>query len=557
MRKSSLTPSHPDTQKSSVPNIPFSKMLIPAGHGVPSSKRRNSLNALYEDQSSDEVKNTKKDPFTQPSPRNNFYKEVLKSPDSIRVKVKFGESVSKLTNSIQNHQNHPIRAPHSPVTANHNPGSPKHHSTDPNAERVDKNTNINNIIKKARNKIQIKKKDKTHNFEEKMKVFDSLATFVDIKATLQQMNSALNQKVEVESNSNLRHKRTESLPHLSLDMNSPLEKHRERMAKFFSRKKSQADFKNYLPSIESPDTKSVGNKLSKFHFDNERDIYRTVLTQATSKLEDLNDANLPKNEETDVNEFYSQLQDSLINNKFDRNEAFHIANVDVDRKHLEYYRRLLEYKPENEIDGKYYNDYKARADKVISLLKKATKNIYNKVLQSKPKKGLDGKEEGDAKDLKSNWKKNFSTFLTSDKYIGNIADFDANKKSIKYKFDAMMKKVSRLTNQQKLQWANPDPQDYTEKSNINHQINVVYKQFMNMFMDELDNQKEDYKQVKNEVKKRLNHMEYAYGKELEILHPKDMDSIRASLDTKIHIASFGTKAMKRYSKNILGAILSK
>mmetsp|Transcript_35650 Transcript_35650/g.32127 ORF Transcript_35650/g.32127 Transcript_35650/m.32127 type:complete len:80 (-) Transcript_35650:195-434(-) len=78
---------------------------------------------------------------------------------------------------------------------------------------------------------------------------------------------------------------------------------------------------------------------------------------------------------------------------------------------------------------------------------------------------------------------------------------------------------------------------------------------MNQLIDEADASKTDYKYVKNEVLKRINHLEDAYQKEMELLHPRDMESIKMPVDTKGHVASFGIGRVKKFSKKSLGAVL--
>ena len=55
--------------------------------------------------------------------------------------------------------------------------------------KVEKSVKINKIFQKELNKLKISQKDKSQKFDERMKTFEGLNTFVDIRDYLQQMNS--------------------------------------------------------------------------------------------------------------------------------------------------------------------------------------------------------------------------------------------------------------------------------------------------------------------------------------------------------------------------------
>mmetsp|Transcript_35650 Transcript_35650/g.32126 ORF Transcript_35650/g.32126 Transcript_35650/m.32126 type:complete len:113 (-) Transcript_35650:681-1019(-) len=93
---------------------------------------------------------------------------------------------------------------------------------------------------------------------------------------------------------------------------------------------------------------------------------------------------MPTKEDTDLDEFYTNLQNDLVNGKYETvDNNFTMKLSDADRKYLAHHRKLLEYQDGGmEVSEKYYLDFKQRSNKVLGLLKRATKNIYNKVLKT-------------------------------------------------------------------------------------------------------------------------------------------------------------------------------
>jgi len=444
-----------------------------------------------------------------------------------------------------------------------------HHKLDSvSGQETTKAKNVEDVIKKASKKLNFGSKDKTRRFEEKMKVFENLSTFIDIKDYIQQMNP-MNQEPN---------KKTVKLPPIqtSSDNNSPgLRLPQSTKVKQINMDSVYENSTFITSQFTSPTTKSARNivlppedngnssplkskirrlqtniaKVSAYQeekaLDSERkkDAYGMILDKASVMLTQLNeeDMKLPVVEDSDANAFYQELQDNLVNNNFERVDY---GNYYLQQDEKDYYKNLLAFKDDMEIDHNYYQDYKVRADKVITLLRKATKNIYKKVIDAKKTtryrqasedpgdRDLKGTRVFDREDndIKQNLMNQFSLFLQSGKNPESLID-QALMPDLQAQFRRMQRQVNTISNKEKSRRvASMGEDEIQPKVNPNHEINKVYKSYMKSIIDCADIQGNNYKIVKDDFKKKIDRIEAAYNKEIQQFMPKGLESIKMTLD---------------------------
>jgi len=409
-----------------------------------------------------------------------------------------------------------------------------------------KTANIDRIIEKQRSKLRFIKKDKTQIFDEKMlKAFGKLRTYLNIKDTIQEMN-ILNRKPVV-----LNLSKTE--PQIKTD--NPLQKLRNKVNKIIIANKTFRMKTSKLNTSDSNEGTSPkrGLRAQRSFLGRlvEQQNYEEILEMTTQKLAEGTQSSFPQDEENDVDVFFTQLEDSLVNNKFDREQLEEIHMAIEDPSKIAYYKSLLEYRPTPTIDDKYYHNYKKRVDKVISVLKKQTKRIFNKVVDygRKPKySGASQKQVESDQKFKDTLRKSIKTFVTSQDLLD---ESPSKRKDLKTQFGSMIRKVETLeVPRLSADWA---PQSDRNQLQINKDINKAYKQFMKNIIDEANTQQSEHRTNVAEFKKQIVDIENAFQKEMDSFFPDDMESLRITID-KTPFAD-GAKTKMRIPKYIMTRML--
>jgi len=440
-----------------------------------------------------------------------------------------------------------------------------------------RNLKIDDVIKKASKKLNFSNRDKTKRFEEKMKIFENLNTFVDIKDFLQQMN-VLNQDtkktvklppIHVGEGYELAHQISSPSSNLNLTLRNQDSFGSPSVGKTGNLNKSlmkgDNEFPDKLKSLRTHISKFAASKEEEsLHSDRKKDTYGLILDKANVMLTQLNEADkkLPIVEDTDVNTFYQELQVNLANNNF---EKIDYGNVRLQQEEMDYYKNLLTFKEEESesMNQKYYDAYKARAEKVIMLLRKATKNIYKKVTDEKkiPKSRYHSGEATDKEtkvtkgtEVKEFLKQQFEVFITADKLMEEqqqtVPDLDAQFKKMLRRVNSM---VSMHKSGSKVNYINND--DQTNENHLNHEINKAHKNYLKTILDCVDYQGNNYKSMKENFKKKIDKLEDAYDKDIQKLLPKNLESIKMTLDVgstnKYYVDKPVRKNISRKMLNVL------
>lgn len=241
------------------------------------------------------------------------------------------------------------------------------------------NRNITNAVRKFFNKIKSRKNDETLRFSQRLSVFKDMSTFIDIKDYLPKLNAPEeNQLLEALSQGQSPKKST-------LISASKIQVSKEGL---YSHAERLKEIKKYLEEVRKENPKQIVRSQDQFQ-------YYLLRSEEHFKQQE-SETHLPKffGEKLDENAFYNELEVNLRKNKFDKIN-YEIGRVDDANygKYLENLKKILE---EEGRDKKNYIEsqrtqlkvFKDRSDKVINMLKRATKNIFKKSLPISPKKSF-------------------------------------------------------------------------------------------------------------------------------------------------------------------------
>lgn len=431
-------------------------------------------------------------------------------------------------------------------------------------------------------------KDKTQKFEEKFKIFENLNTFVDIKDYLKQLNV-----LNADTN-----RASFRLPPLKIDEvkdyvipnqytgNPASAKARlsPKQSPFATRLLDSESYTG-LKSVSNKSPGSFGERVKTIRKNvsqyipikpteespkpgkERRDTYSKILDCTNIMLTQLNEADTKVSvEDGDADTFYQALQADLANNNFERMDYGH---VEVRQDEIDYYKNLLALKEEKDnMDQQYYMSYRSRADKVIRLLRKATKNIFNKNYDKRKNFRLG--EEGNVSkrgagndhtldsDIREECKQQIETFLTSSDLWDDKTTQGINA-NLNAHFFNMLQKINSLnqtsTNKKQKSKFLIDGEEDDLENKKNHAITKVYKGYMKTIIACAEAQESKFKTSKEDIKKDINKLGAAYTKDMEKYGPKTLQSIRMTLD--VHATS---KAMvdkpvnKHLSRKTLNAL---
>ena len=465
-----------------------------------------------------------------------------------------------------------------------------------------RNIKIDEIVKKANKKLNFLKKDKAKKFEERMKIFENLNTFIDIKDYIQQLN-VLNHDT---ARKNVRLPPLQPISGSSSPYNNTLTHSISTKGKLSRDASPNNRSTGRLPASNfgsmvltgqnhnvNPNPVALGDRLkaiqstvSKFaaikeeealDIEGKKDVYGMVLDKTNVMLTQLNEVDLkmPVAEDTDINNFYQELQNDLIYNNFEKIDH---GNVELQQEEMDYYKNLLAFRDEPDsaepTDQKYYEDYKARADKVINLLRKAAKNIYKKAGEGKKQvrakiqtdevieeELTKMKTERDEATLKDNLKQEFEMYVSSGGLMNGSMD-RKNNLDLDIHYQKMLRKVDQIVKaQEPVKDTEGTPSKAEEEkagdNQMNHEINKAFKSYMKAILESAEAQGANFKTVKGDFNKKINQLEDAYDKEIQRLLPKTLDSIKMTLDTQMTNKSYLDKPVrKNFSRKMLNALMN-
>ena len=432
------------------------------------------------------------------------------------------------------------------------------------------NIKSDEIVKKSQKKFDFTNTDvKTRRFEQNMKAFEKLSTFINVRDVLQNMNTASQEKVKkgpkLPPLQILREDETEYVvsPVVPNTVSGSVVKGRPSFGFSTQRGLNVSSVEEAISlkrlskgQIMHRRAKSTKNSVIQLKEDDleekvkRKDSYEMIMEKTTNFIANLNDvdnrAQIFENNGKDL--FYKELQDNILHKKFEvkKNNLFAEKNKEMSEE--QYYKGLLEFKEEAEaIDKKYYDNYKAKTEKVLEMLKRASKDIFNRVSTRKRPGFLGKNSKGNAEqealetDIRDKWKQKLEQLLASDKFKGQYIG-----EELKYDLDAefseMMAKVNNIiliyeANQKRRDFVEEEEEEIErEKSpkterlmanRLNHEINKHHKNYMRNIIESAENHETILRKTKDGFRKKMRKIEDGFDKDILRIFPKDFESLRS------------------------------
>lgn len=230
---------------------------------------------------------------------------------------------------------------------------------------------VNEIVSKTQNRYKLKTTTKETKFNEKIKEFTKLDTFINVKTMLHKINMVNRLDFKGENNNNPYLPKIDSYEELNQSNSSEgNSNHKPKQSAYFTynNRKSQIEAnEGYLNEEE------LAQKLG------------ISLNMASHLTKEIKRKSIPEEFEKNLlREFEDKYKKySQKTKKIPEQIIFYDEN-DQKLKNLEKFveQKLKENTLTNELNsGKYFEKYKLQSEKVLKLLKKTTQNIYSKKVQ--------------------------------------------------------------------------------------------------------------------------------------------------------------------------------
>lgn len=455
----------------------------------------------------------------------------------------------------------------------------------------DKNRNIHNVVKKVQGKLKFQKLEDSKKFAQKLNIFKDMATFIDIKDLMPKLSNTEGYDLLESLSQNVSPKEMMAHRKASLDLNPRPFKRTE----FFPPPKLPPECLQRLKEIKQTLQRRQKYMPKKQQSQPVLNTYLNEAEEQFKKSEPEMVSNEIRNDKTDEDEFYNHLEADLRENKFDRFD-YDIAALDEENavKFEDYLKRILRKADPKRIDideainlqRNQLKVFKDRSEKVISIMKRASKKIYKKELEVTKKKL--GPEPGSLTSIKGPHERKLSrdlagntnlhaieeeeqegkTFLTNlDKraFMVGSAVIDVDQ-PFQAKLNGIMEKVERISTD-----ASTISHDQRAKSHAplikskgkspdfssNKMVSSLMSRCVDILVKEADNQKEVVKNYKRGFEKVVDTMKDAYEKETDMINPTkkvDVNVLEIKFNHKEHFGSFSNKPIK--SKRQLGKFLN-
>lgn len=458
-----------------------------------------------------------------------------------------------------------------------------------NDTRENNARNIHDIVKKVQDKRKILKVDETRKFEKKLSVFNNLSTFIDIKNFLPKLSAPDEQQF---------------LDSLALSFqakglikgDSPVKRHPT-----ISRKKRTLSPLKLSPAyIEKLNElkETQRRKLKAFQSQSQSKLlnYSSKVEEEFKKNEPELAFDMIRNDTTDENQFYDKLESNLRDNKYDR-EDFDVPDVDEENavKFEDYLKKILSTRQVQQEDlddvikaqHSQLKTFKDRSEKVISLLKKATKNIFRKNLEVtvKKKKPADLSQSVLERKLSLSHQPSRMELSSSTKDLTSIDPVEEEveedhgrvfltnlvmepdhvpEPGFRSKLNHILERVDRISSEPSsskrgsYQSIYRNAKQKSPEYASNKQVSLLLSKCVDVLMEEADYQKDGVNTYKKGFDKVCSNMSSIYEKDLDVLSPKptpDSKLLEIKLNHKEHFGSFLGKPVKLRRKNLRGIYL--
>jgi len=430
------------------------------------------------------------------------------------------------------------------------------------------NVKSDEIVKRSQQKFDFTTAldAKTRRFEQNMKAFEKLSTFINVRDVLQNMNTANQEKpkngpklppLQILKEEESEYVVSPVLPKTAANSARGSEKRvigfgtprglnissvedamsLRRLSKGLSRRAKST--KNSMIQVKDEDME--------FERPKRKDSYEVIMEKTMNVIAGFNEADNRAKifENTGKDMFYMELQENIIHNKFEvkRNNLF---SRQQEISEEQYYKGLIEFKEEAEaIDKKYYDNYKAKTEKVLEMLKRASKDIFNRVsTRKKPVKLGKGAAEQQAleEDLRDKWKNKLEKLLESERFKGQYIE-EETYHDLEEEFQEMMAKVNNIIliyqanqkrrddieeEEEEIVRAKSPPRTERQMVNkLNHEINKYHKDYMRNIIESAENHETILRKTKDGFRKKIVRIEDGYDKDILRIFPRDFESLRS------------------------------
>lgn len=381
-------------------------------------------------------------------------------------------------------------------------------------------TKIQKLIGRAKGRIS-RFKSNTEKFDERLRVFSRLSTFLDSKQIYQEMNllNSINPNKDY----------TQSF----------LNKINEQ-----KNQKSGTESQNQL--FPEKTQKLLEDARYRILYRNANNPLSTRRNQQYYELSKMAEQKLQRDytfrcnteETTDLNDFDDQLEKDIVHGKYDYMETVPTTiddEEDQQKTELRHLKQLLEQGTRKRIveDKSYAADFRARASKITKLLKQTAERIFHKKLTTVPPKKL--KEA-----LTSNPTAaltlidNSNRRAASEKMEELHQELDYVSYSLsKEHFPAVFEKGKKRTN---LMERTPFL--------LAKQQTKLLKQMGETVIENVENQKKEFREMKAMMSKKITQIEEFEEAELEKLKEDPEEALKIKFETNSHFATFASNPNK-------------
>lgn len=424
-------------------------------------------------------------------------------------------------------------------------------------QTLSRNTIINRIIQKTKGKMRFLNVADSKKFDDKLKTFKKVSTFIDLKdqmfnLNMQNKGSELTQSVLNHRINNHFASRTRGdITSFGASTNSG----------FQMLKKVNPMLESNLAQIltsRSPAKRTVS-----------LDRFSERMKAAKSQILKYKVDELDYTEKTDDEEYYDKLADDLVSDKLIKEEV----NIDIDEDEIlcntNYLRSLLQQKIKVDLamGDNYSQDFKKRADNIINVMRKNANRIYQKKLP-KILNNPEAKEEYkifvEERKYKHDMKEQkeilypFEVQMHTDTQSILVGDIDSDMLSSSGQLKGASQRVNSLgsprrevRNQDLSRSRHTKENDNLDLTPVikNRKINALHRKCSSLIINNLNKQSQDYHDLKGQVRFEIGLMDELYRKDIEKHKDSPMDSLKVGFDTNAHFGSFMSKPIKRSNLN--------
>lgn len=418
-------------------------------------------------------------------------------------------------------------------------------------DAIAKNEAVGRIVKETMKKKRYHSESHADKFENKLKIFKGVSTFINVKDTIQNLN-VLNQIETVDEEAAERNVRKRLAEAAKTNKLSNLRSNPR------IQDPSMAQFDSVLDQAKKIMSSSVNNKK---RTSQSRELPHRAMRQVTNVLLKDRRKNYDSNDRNDLDFFYDSLEKDFITGRYEKPEYLDVdfADSNAITSDLDYLRMLLEEKTKLSMarDKNYHQNFKKRAENVISVLKKTAKKIFDRkenhrfILKADTDRAKQMTQEDRAR--KEEQMKQRTEVLS---FLENKMDEFAtiNTLPVERQLELLKSRVNNLVNfdpasvsqaparatitRRRKEIFNPLTMSPETK---NREINAVHKKYAEVLITELGNQVKTVHEMKEVMNRQIEQLEGLYQQDLDKMTEDPFEAIRVDVGTKGHFGSFGNK----------------